>query len=342
MFEKNELKITIQANMKVVDFLDLTMDLTNGTYKPFTKPNNVPLYVHHNSNHPPSIIKNIPESINCRLSTISSNEEVFKNAIPPYQEALTKSGYKYDLKYNPPTENDTSVGNRRNKKRQRNISWFNPPYSRNVKTNIGRKFLNLLKNCFPPDNKLHKILNQNTVKISYSCMPNIKQIINSKNKSILRKTEEQKQKKMCNCRKGKTCPMNGKCLASEIVYQAVVTREDNQSKESYIGITANTFKTRYGTHTASINPENPNKDKNSTALSKHILKLDHDKIEHNVTWKILDKAKKYSPSSKVCQLCLREKFYIICKPDMGTLNIRTEVTSPCIQRKYDLLCNKNF
>ena len=47
--------------MKSIDFLDITMDLRTGKYKPFMKSNNTPLYVHKDSNHPPSIIKNIPE-----------------------------------------------------------------------------------------------------------------------------------------------------------------------------------------------------------------------------------------------------------------------------------------
>ena len=32
---------------------------------------------------------------------------------------------------------------------QRNIIWFNPPYSMNVQTNIGREFLNLVSKHFP-------------------------------------------------------------------------------------------------------------------------------------------------------------------------------------------------
>ena len=67
------------------------------------KPNNTPLYVHKESNHPPNIIKNIPESINKRLSAISSNEAVFNEAAPKYQEALSKSGYnfKFQIKIQP-------------------------------------------------------------------------------------------------------------------------------------------------------------------------------------------------------------------------------------------------
>ena len=46
--------------MKEVNFLDVTLDLRSGLYKPYNKPNDTPLYVHKNSNHPPSILKNPP------------------------------------------------------------------------------------------------------------------------------------------------------------------------------------------------------------------------------------------------------------------------------------------
>ena len=35
VFKSNGLKITIDANKKIVNFLDVTLNLTNGSYKPF-------------------------------------------------------------------------------------------------------------------------------------------------------------------------------------------------------------------------------------------------------------------------------------------------------------------
>ena len=175
------LKITIEANNKIVDFLDVSLDLQRNIYKPFLKPNNPLLYVHRDSNHPPSILKNIPESINRRLSELSKNEDVFNEAAPQYQNALKNSGYNFELKFNPPTQNS-----RRNKPRSRNIVWFNPPFSKNIATNIGQEFFKLLERCFPPDHILRPIINKNTVKLSYSCLPNMGDVMNSKNKSLIR------------------------------------------------------------------------------------------------------------------------------------------------------------
>ena len=54
VFKLNGLKITIiDANRKIVNFLDVTFNLTNGSYKPYMKPNNKLSYVHQQSNPPP-------------------------------------------------------------------------------------------------------------------------------------------------------------------------------------------------------------------------------------------------------------------------------------------------
>ena len=61
------------------------------------------------------------------------------------------------------------------RKRHRNVIWYNPPFSKNVATNVGRTFLKILDEELSENHVFHKIFNRNTVKISYSCMPNLKQ-----------------------------------------------------------------------------------------------------------------------------------------------------------------------
>ena len=94
------------------------------------------------SNHPPAIIRNLPISINRRLSSISSNESVFNESVKLHQEALEKSGYKHKLKFEPIDH----THKKRGKNRSRNITYFNPPFSLNVKTKVGREFLKILDN----------------------------------------------------------------------------------------------------------------------------------------------------------------------------------------------------
>ena len=172
IFKRNSLQITIEANKKVVDFLDITFDLRTEIYKPYKKPNSNLTYIHKQSNHPPSIIKNLPKSINKRQSTNSKNAQIFNEACPAYTEALKRNGYNTNLKSD---KTCTNKSNEKNKTRERNITWFKPPFNINVATNVAKTFLSLIDKHFPMDKKLNKIFNRKTIKVSYSCLPNVKQ-----------------------------------------------------------------------------------------------------------------------------------------------------------------------
>lgn len=334
VFKDNNLKITIEANKKSVNFLDLTLDLRTGTYKPFNKPGNIPQYVHRHSNHPPSILKSLPETINKRLSNISSDKQAFDATVKPYQEALKRSGHNYNLHFNPQPPKPKRT-------RSRNVIWFNPPYSANVATNIGQKFLNIIDQCFPQNNPLRKAFNKNNLKLSYSCMPNMKNLISGHNNQLLNPTtatnNETETDNLCNCRNKELCPLPGKCQTQSIVYQARVIRVDNGKEETYVGLTAGSFKTRFNNHNYSF--RNPTH-KNSTELSKHIWKLKDANVQHSIKWKIVKKCRAYSSKSKKCNLCLYEKFIIVCHPNLCTLNSRNELISTCRHRRKYLLSHQ--
>ena len=107
--------------MKNANYLDVTFNLNDGTYKPYTKPNNEIRYIHKNSNHPPSVIRQIPLSIESRLSTLSFDKKIFQEAVPTYQKALQNSGYRHTLTYKRPENhsNSTNITKiKRNRKRQ--------------------------------------------------------------------------------------------------------------------------------------------------------------------------------------------------------------------------------
>ena len=78
------------------------------------------------------------------------------------------------------------------------LCFFNPPFSQNVKNNIGKTFLKLVKQYFPKHHKLNKIFNKNTLKLSYCCMKNMSSIIKQHNVKIL--SAESNEKRSCNCR----------------------------------------------------------------------------------------------------------------------------------------------
>ena len=62
-FKKCGLAITIQCNLKSVNFLDIKFDLQNNVYKPYRKASEKPTYINKNSNHPPGILKQLTKSI---------------------------------------------------------------------------------------------------------------------------------------------------------------------------------------------------------------------------------------------------------------------------------------
>ena len=164
--------------MKIVNYLDVTLNLNEGSYRPYKKPNEETNYILVIPDHPPSILKQLPKSIEKRLSSLSSSKEIFEETAPYYEQHLSHCGNKEKLNYRDPTPQNLIT----KKKRQRNISWFNPPYSKTVKTKIGKFFLQLIKKHFPKEHKFHKIFNKNTLKLSCSCMPNIKTKINAHNR----------------------------------------------------------------------------------------------------------------------------------------------------------------
>ena len=327
IFDQFGLTILIEPNKKIVDFLDVTLDLKHCEYRPYIKPNNKPLYVHVKSNHPPSILKNIPSSIQKRLSVNSSNEQIFNNAIPIYQEALEESGYDFQLKYEP-----TINLNQPKRNRKRKIIYFNPPFSKEVATNIGQKFFKLLDECFPKDNKLNKILNRNTVKLSYSCTKNLQHTVSSHNAKIYKEKFPIDVQSDCKCGQN-PCILTDGCDSKNIIYQATLT-QDNGKVDTYVGLCSTPFWQRYANHKTSFSNQ---KHRNETTLSSFIWDLKEKNINFTLKWRVIDRGKPYNPVSGDCQLCLKEKFIIIFKPEISTLNSRNELGSNCRHKPHSLL-----
>ena len=77
--QERDLNITSETNLKIVNFLDVTLNLSTGKCQPYNKPDNDPLYIDFNSNHPPNITKNLPDSISKRINKLSSDEHVLNS-----------------------------------------------------------------------------------------------------------------------------------------------------------------------------------------------------------------------------------------------------------------------
>ena len=126
IFKSCGLNITVKTNLKTVDFLDVRLDLTNNTYQPYRKSNSET--VHH--------------------------------------QALGKSGFTEELKYN----NKDRKGQTRNKekrKRRMKMIWINPPFSLSVKTNIGKLFFKMIKKNFPKSDRKDRVIHKEITMESY-------------------------------------------------------------------------------------------------------------------------------------------------------------------------------
>ena len=267
LFKKYGLKIKVASNLSTVNFLDITFDLDSETHRPYRKPNDYPCFVHTQSNHPATCLRAIPEGVDHKLLKLSSNQRIFEEEAPMYQDALEKSSYSYKLEYKKPDEKKT-------KKRQRHrlILLFNPPFSNHVTTQIGKHFFEILDSSFPKKHPLHKIFNRSTVKLSFSTIRNIRSIVDAHNKKKM--SQQEPKNEPCNCQRSKVCPMDrvpGGCQAHQ-----------DEPTMTYYGQTKRPFKERWREHRHAIeNEQSPH----ATALSSYIWKLKKNRkrqVEHKM------------------------------------------------------------
>ena len=146
--------IEISYKLKIVNFLDVILNLRNNCYKQFDKYNAIPTYINVNFNHPASTVKKIPDAINFRIYRLSSSKNIFNYNKDSYYEALYNSDYKNELEYLDDNNHHINRGNNSsnkghnhrendgsnnvnidnkickpfNKTLHRNIIWFNPPF----------------------------------------------------------------------------------------------------------------------------------------------------------------------------------------------------------------------
>ena len=254
--------------------------------------------------------------ISARISENSCNKEEFNNAAPFYNKALSESGYSETITY-------VEAKPKKKRSRKRNIIWYNPPYSSNVKNNIGKEFFKLLDKHFPKHHKYHKLFNRNNVKLSYSCMPNMEATIRSHNSKLLKAPAEQAER-TCNCPKNKACPLAGNCLQQCLIYKATVTSANKVT--SYIGACEPEFKTRLNNHTKSFKKR---KYETETELSKYIWKLKDENEQFEIAWEMIATASPYKCGTRHCNLCLTEKLLIMKAAPNSLLNSRNEIVSKC-------------
>ena len=116
--------------------------------------------------------------------------------------------------------------------------------------NVGKRLLELVCHHIPTSNKLHKIFNKNTVKVSHCCTQNVSSIIKLHNRKLI--DTSMKNIWPCSCRKKHECPLDGKCRAENSVYKCVASI-DGYTNKVYLGNAEGDFKQRFYNHQMSFN-----------------------------------------------------------------------------------------
>ena len=102
-FNNFGLKIVAESYLKIVNYLDVTLNLNNSSLRRYRKPDDIIQYINKRSNHPQNVIKHLRTSIGKRLSSNSSDEKIFKEVAIYYKDISNKAGYINKLVYHAPS-----------------------------------------------------------------------------------------------------------------------------------------------------------------------------------------------------------------------------------------------
>ena len=173
LFKNVGLWIIIETNPFETDFLNVTVNLVMEKVFLLRKPNNQPLYINKKPNHPPTIL--IQKTKDCQIylamKTSKKNQNLHEMKVAIKQQ------------WNIPKQQC------KQQKESSHYYMVQSPYSQNVKTNIKKTFLKLVKRHFLGDHKLYKIFTRNTLNLSYSCMGSISSVTKQHNYKVLSTTE---------------------------------------------------------------------------------------------------------------------------------------------------------
>ena len=203
---------------------------------------------------------------------------------------------------------------------KRDKLWFNPSYSANLKIKVGKIFIRLVDKHFPRHHKYYKLFSRNSIKLSYSCMPNMKNVIRKHSKIV--KNPEPFTTKTCNCQRKTDCPMDGHCLSEYFIYKASVSTTTNKyCYDTY----ENTFKEHYNNHKCSFRSKFRGK---NTELFKYLSELKEREISIILLIGILLWNRRNVCGSRKCGWCIWEKALVASADPNFFLDKRDEVVMP--------------
>ena len=118
-FKDFGLEIAAESNLKIANYLDVTLNLNDGSFRPCDKSDDIIQYINKEFNHPPDLIKHLPASIEKQLSNNSFDKKIFQESAIYYEDTLNKVGYINKVAYHAP---NASNQENKNKNRQRNVT----------------------------------------------------------------------------------------------------------------------------------------------------------------------------------------------------------------------------
>ena len=169
-------------------------------------------------------------------------------------------------------------------------------------------------------------------------MPSVSSYISSHNITTLTKSRPNAPNPMCNCNNADSCPLDGECQVSAVVYQGTI-EIPNGEKRNYIGLAEPVFKGRWLDHMTSCNDRQYEK---KTKLSQEFWNI-RDSGQNvnryeNIKFSIKKKSHPYRAGGRKCDLYLWEKL-LIMQNEKVVINKRDEFMSKCLHRNIFKLRN---
>ena len=155
-----------------------------------------------------------------------------------------------------------------------------------------KTFLRLIETHFPLHHKLNKAFNRSNLKISYSCKPNVKLIVNKDNKTV-EDLPTNIGEKTYNCKNKDKFLLQESCLTNSIIQEATLTsNQDTYKHKIFYGITETKFKQRYTNHIKSFRHE---RYQSEIGFSNKLWSIKRNNYTPRVVWEIFRKHQLHNP-----------------------------------------------
>ena len=182
-----------------------------------------------------------------------------------------------------------------------------------------------------------KLLKESAYKMSYAQTEMKTVILFGSTRHYILSLSLNSEERTCNCRNKNNCPLAGSCLKTCIVYRADIMKQNEM--HIYYDASDGEFKYRYNNQTNLCRNQDY---ENKTEVSKYIWQLKRNGIEFNLEWSITGYATPYRRGTKICDLCLTEKYIIAIANQSNILNKRIELISKCRHKNKYILKNTPY